>query len=239
MRSSAFAAYAYLLLGLIAPPTWLLVATLPSASSKYRAAQNGARLILRLCGIKVSVDGLSPDTFATPAVAVVNHASYLDGLLLIATLPQRFSFVAKRELNEQFIAGTFLRGIGAAFVERFDVERSVTDAQELARIATSGTPILFFPEGTFTRAPGLLPFHMGAFVTAAQAGLPVVPITLTGTRSLMRADTWRPRYGSVQISVGEPIAATAQEWSAAVELRDAARAFILPKLDEPDLALSG
>ncbi len=234
-----FAAWSYLLLALIAPPVWLGVALLPNASGRYAIARSGARLIAKLSGISLTIEGLTADKFGKPSVIVCNHASYLDGLLLIAALPQQFAFVAKSELRDSFIAGTFLRGIGAAFVERFDVEQSVADAQAIAAIADSGRSILFFPEGTFTRAPGLLPFHMGAFVTAAQAGLPVTPVTLTGTRSLLRDQSWLPRHSAIKIWVADSSVPGGTDWTDAVVLRDEARARLLEHLEEPDLETSG
>ena len=169
-------------------------------------------------------------------VFVANHASYLDGAVLIAALPGNFAFVAKGELAQQFFAGRFLRGIGATFVERFDTVRSVADARTSAEIARQGRSLAFFPEGTFTRMPGLLTFHMGAFAVAAEADLPVVPITVLGTRSLLRADSWLPRRTPVHVIIGEAIRPQGETWPAAVALRDSARAQILQRLGEPDLA---
>ncbi len=231
----AFAAWAYLLLVLIATPVWVGVALLPRADWRYAVARGGARLILKLSGIPLRIDGLTPDTFSQAAVVIANHASYLDGLILLAALPHRFAFVAKGELDKTFIAGTFLRGIGTAFVERFDTEQSVSDAQAVAAIAASGRSILFFPEGTFTRAPGLLPFHMGAFLTAAQAGMPMVTVGLKGTRSLLRDKSWLPRRGPVTVQVGAPLAPGGTDWEAALALRNVARAELLAHLDDPDL----
>ena len=234
-----FAAWAYLLLAVIAPPVWLGVALCPRPSWRYAIARRGARLILSLAGIKVTLSGATPDTFSESAIVVSNHASYLDGLILIATLPQQVAFVAKRELSDAFLAGTFLRGIGSAFVERFDIEQSVVDAQALGDFAASGRSILFFPEGTFTRASGLMPFHMGAFITAAQAAFPVIPITLVGTRSLLRDQSWLPHRGSVTVYMGESINPSGTGWSAALALRDAARNAVISRLEEPDVSIAG
>jgi hypothetical protein len=63
----------------------------------------------------------------------------------------------------------------------------VADARRTVQTVQADRSLVFFPEGTFTRMPGLLPFHMGAFVAAAEAGVPVVPVTIRGTRSLLRA----------------------------------------------------
>jgi hypothetical protein len=89
---------------------------------------------------------------------------------------------------------------------------------------------------------GLLPFHMGAFLTAAERGLPVVPITIRGTRSILRADSWFPRRGAIAVRVGKPVeageikkGAKADVWAAALKLRDAVRKDILHHCGEPDL----
>ena len=96
--------------------------------------------------------------------------------------------------------------------------------------------MLFFPEGTFKRAEGLLPFRMGAFVVAAQAGVPVVPLAISGTRSILRGGQWFPRRGTVRLVIGKPILPLGADWGAALRLREAARAQILRDCDEPDLA---
>jgi 1-acyl-sn-glycerol-3-phosphate acyltransferase len=95
---------------------------------------------------------------------------------------------------------------------------------------------VIFPEGTFRRAPGLLPFRMGAFVAAAEAGVPVVPVALRGTRSLLRGDDWFPRRGEATMVVEPPISPRGAGWAEAVALRDQTRAAILRHCGEPDLA---
>jgi 1-acyl-sn-glycerol-3-phosphate acyltransferase len=84
--------------------------------------------------------------------------------------------------------------------------------------------------------PGLLEFRLGAFLAAAQARLPVVPIAIRGTRSILRGDQWLPRRGRITVRIGAPIKPDGADFAAAVRLRDAARAFILAHCHEPDLA---
>ena len=70
-----------------------------------------------------------------------------------------------------------VRGLGAVFVERFDVQRSAEHADELVRAPPGdGVSLIVFPEGTLMRHTGLMPFRAGAFQVAAQAGIPVVPV---------------------------------------------------------------
>ncbi len=165
---------------------------------------------------------------------VVNHASYLDGLILTAVLPPRFAFVAKKELLQNPFAAIPLSRLGSAFVERFDGARGVEDTHELEARVKRGESLLFFPEGTFRAEPGLLPFRLGAFVIAANAGAAVVPITLTGSRALLPGVSLRPHHGKLQVLIGEPLTTREKDWQAALRLRDAARHGILARLGEPE-----
>jgi 1-acyl-sn-glycerol-3-phosphate acyltransferase len=83
--------------------------------------------------------------------------------------------------------------------------------------------------------PGLLPFRMGAFVIAAQAGVPVVPVTLRGTRSALRDGQWLFHRASLSVTFSAPIAPEGNDWNAAIRLRDATRAGMLALCGEPDL----
>ncbi len=88
--------------------------------------------------------------------------------------------------------------------------------------------------------PGLLPFHLGAFIAAVEADAPVVPVTLRGTRSVLRDESLFPRRGRIRVRVSAPLAAGADAgaspWDRAIGLRDAARAEMLRHCGEPDLA---
>jgi 1-acyl-sn-glycerol-3-phosphate acyltransferase len=130
----------------------------------------------------------------------------------------------------------FVSGIGAEFVERFDVQKSVEHADELAAAAKRGTSLIVFPEGTFQRRPGLMAFRAGAFQAAAQAGLPVVPVAIRGARSVLRDGTWYLRRSAVAVSFAPPVQPDGSDWNAVLKLRDQVRAEILKRCGEPDLA---
>ncbi len=230
-----YALYAWTLFWILAPPVWLAVAALPRPAWALAVIRAAARMLQRLSGASLHVQGLDKLPRG-PCVIAANHASYLDGIVLAAVLPGEFSFVAKREFTSRFVARVFLRHIGAEFVERFELARGVEDARVVARAARRGRTLVFFPEGTFTRTPGLLPFYMGAFVAATEADVPVVPVTIRGTRSILRSDQWFPRRGTISVVIGAPLAPEGADWSAAIKLRDAARAEILRHCGEPDLA---
>lgn len=237
-----YAAYVWALFWLMAPATWLVAALLPRPAWSWAASRASARLFARLTGTPLAVHGLENLPAGTPCVLASNHASYLDGIVLAAALPgagRQYGFVAKRELLDSFVPRTYLKHIGTDFVERFDPHQGVAGVQQVAASLRAGRCPIFFPEGTFDRMPGLLPFRMGAFVVAAEAGVPVVPVTVRGTRSILRSDHWFPRRGSIAVTIGAPILPDGKDWAAAIRLRNAARAEILRLCGEPDLAPVG
>ena len=235
MGYALYATLAFLLTGLAAMIAALI---LPGVRRRRAAARASARAFLWLAGMPRSVRGLER-LAPGQCVVVANHASYLDGLVFTAALPARFSFVIKREMSAVPLVGFFLRRIGSEFVERFDRNRGAADARRVLRNAASGHSLVFFPEGTFTRTPGLLKFHTGAFVIAARERCPVIPAVVRGTRSALPPSGGLPRPGRIAIDILPPIHAPQAEEAAAAALRDRARQAILLALGEPDLICCG
>jgi 1-acyl-sn-glycerol-3-phosphate acyltransferase len=219
-----------------AVPAWMLVAMSPQPRLAWSVCRVAARFWLFACGIRLRVNGAEHLPATGSCVVAVNHASYLDGIVFVAALPwSGWRFVAKRELSGQFIPRIFLQRLGCEFVERFDFQQGVADADHLADHVANGGALVFFPEGTFTRVPGLRPFRMGAFFVAAQNGVPVLPVALSGTRDVLRETQWLPRRGTITVTVAHPIRPLGRDWAAAVGLRDAVRAEILKDCGEGDL----
>jgi len=239
VRGLAFAAYAWALFAVLFLLVFVVAAVAPGRTT-WRLGQRCAWLFLRLCAIPLAVRGLENLPRNGSYVVASNHTSYLDGAVLLAILPwHKSAFVAKRELRDSFITRIFLGGLGAQFVERFDVQKSAEHADELAGAAREGTTLIVFPEGTLLRQTGLLPFRTGAFQTAVQAQVPVVPVALRGVRSVLRDGTWYLRRAPISVTIGAPVAPEGTDWNAAVKLRDRVRAEILKHCGEPDLAAAG
>ena len=229
-----YAAYVWSVFGVLAPVVWLGVMTLPKLEWRWALARTGPWLLAQLTGTPLIVRGQQHLPVGS-CILVANHSSFLDAYVLMAAIPRHFHYVAKRELlDNHWIARPLLR-MGTLFIERFDVQRSADEARKLIEAVHAGQSLGFFPEGTFTRIPGLLEFRMGAFLAAARAGVPVAPVTIRGARSMLRAGSWFPRRGQLEVIIESPITPDGDDWSAAVRLRDAARAAILRHCGEPDL----
>lgn len=234
VTAALFAGWVWVVFGLGAALA-VAAALLPSRAARKRTARRIARLVVRASGLPVAVEGQEHLATRRAVVVAANHASYIDWLLLAAVLPAEMSFVAKRELAQSGPLRWLLLRMGTHFVERDDVHASVEDAKALLAAVQAGQSLVFFPEGTLTRAPGLRGFHMGAFVTAAQAGVALLPVTLRGTRSVLRDGSWWPHRHPVQVHVDAPLHAKGHEWHGALQLRDAARERIAAFCGEPVL----
>ncbi len=99
-------------------------------------------------------------------------------------------------------------------------------AKDVIAALANGESMFVFPEGTFVRAPGLLPFRLGAFRAAAETGYPVVPLALAGTRQILPADTLLMRHGHITVTIGHPLQPRGHTWKDIVRLKEDARQFI-------------
>jgi 1-acyl-sn-glycerol-3-phosphate acyltransferase len=230
-----YAVYWWTLLVTMAAILWPTVLVLPGPDGRQRMARSAARGFLWATGAlpRVVSEGELPNG---GLMILANHASYLDALVIRAVIPGPLSFVAKEELARQWVAGPFLRRLGTLFVRRIDPEGGVEDTQHQLEAARTGARIVSFPEGTLTRRPGLLGFHLGAFMVAAQSGIPILPVTVRGTRSILRGGEWFPRRGEITVHIGKSILPDGSDFPAAIRLRDRVRAAILAHYGEPDLA---
>ena len=170
-----------------------------------------------------------------PCVVVANHSSYLDGIILTAALPAGFTYLIKDEMSRVPIAGFILRRLGSAFVDRDDRNDRQRTARALHSLATRGSALGFFPEGTFDKSPGLKPFHLGAFAAAARAKLPVVPVVIYGARWKLPSGGLLPRPGPLRVHICDAVRAAADDPTPRA-LMAATRRAMLVHLDEPDLA---
>lgn len=229
-----YAGWWWAVIAAAAPLLWFAVMLIPRLEWRWAAVRALARAALSAVGVPLTVSGIEHVPGGN-AVLAFNHSSYADALVVAATLPGTPAFAAKKEFAGQFLAGSFLRRLGTCFVERYAVLDSIADVEALQQVARAGRLLVFFPEGTFTRRSGLAGFYLGAFKVAAEAGLPVVPAAIRGTRSMLRSDQWLPRWARVSIEFADAIAPTGAEFSSVVKLRDATRSAILARCGEPDL----
>lgn len=161
--------------------------------------------ILATCRIEVVCDGLEDIDLTRPYVFMSNHQSVFDIAAIVSTLPVSWRFVAKRELLWVPFFGWVLGLGGHVIVDRGNRERALRSLKRAATRIRSGTHVIIFPEGTRSTSGTLEAFKSGGFHLAIQAGVPIVPISVSGTRRITPKRSLRIESGLVRIHYGTPI----------------------------------
>ena len=184
MRARAFTAYSLVLFAILALIALTVNLFLPTLRARRWVAGSLARVFFHLAGIPLRIEGIErlPQT---PCVVVANHASYIDGIVAAAALPPAFAFVIKKEMVRVPLASLLLRGLGSAFVERFDRHQGGADTRRVWKLAAGGQSLVFFPEGTFDTERQVGRFLGGAFATAKRSNMPVVAAAIHGSREVL------------------------------------------------------
>ncbi|HYC54636.1 MAG TPA: lysophospholipid acyltransferase family protein [Candidatus Binatia bacterium] len=194
----------------------------------WRFAKAQARNLARVLGVRVRVRGLE-HLKNGPVVFVANHQSHFDIAAILGFVPGYTRFTAKKELFREPVLGLVMRTLGMVPIDREDTGKSI---QRLRRLRSGDHSLVFFPEGTRSRTGNLKPFKKGAFVTAIELGLPVVPIACRGGRDIMPAGGYLSIVpGDMELVVLEPIATSGLGYDQRDRLADQARAAIAAALE--------
>ncbi len=233
-RQHLYAAWWWTVLAICIAIGALAIVALPQLKWRWAVVRKLARGALLAMGIPLSIKGIErlPKDHA---IVIFNHSSYVDAIAVAAALPGAPAYMVKGELASEFFAGVLLRRLGALFVERYDLTSGIADTATATALAREGRLLVVFPEGTFTRQPGLLEFFTGAFKIASEAKVPIYPGVLRGTRSILRSDQWFPRWGRIDVEILDPVTPRGTDFDSIVGLRDAARQAVLSRCGEPDL----
>jgi 1-acyl-sn-glycerol-3-phosphate acyltransferase len=218
------------------PVLWAYLALRRPGRHADRAVKRWSRLALTVCGLRPRVVGVDHVRTMYSGILVANHASYIDSIVVMAALPVDFHFVAKRTLVEYPFIGTVIRKAGHITIEKAGLSDRLAGADEVERRLREGEHLMIFPEGTFVRASGLLPFRLGAFRAAVETGRPIIPVAIAGTRYVLPGGTWLFRHGPITLTIGAPIEPRAQGWPEMVRLRDAAVQHIARESGEATFA---
>lgn len=172
---------------------------------QHGCARAWSRLILWTSRIRVRMDGLENFEANSVVIFCSNHPSAMDIPILLASLPVQFRFLAKRSLFHLPFLGWHLRRSGHIPVERGSPREAARGFEQAAQRIREGRPVVMFPEGSRNRAPGMLPFKNGSFYLAILSAVPIVPITINGSREVLKPDSLHVRPGRVQVTVHKPI----------------------------------
>jgi putative phosphoserine phosphatase/1-acylglycerol-3-phosphate O-acyltransferase len=165
----------------------------------------GFRAFLGAAGVTLNVVGAHNLWVQRPAVFAFNHQSGLDAMITCALLQENFSGIGKKEVRYSPLVGLSTYALDTVFVDRGSPQAR-EQASGLVDRLRAGKSVFVAPEGTRSPTPVLGPFKPGAFHTALDAGVPVVPIVVRNAYDLMPGDAKSIRPGRVDVAVLDPIA---------------------------------
>ncbi len=168
----------------------------------HRCARMWARLILWTTGVRVEMKGALPPV-GVSYVFASNHQSFYDIPVIFSTLPHQLRIIAKSSLGAFPFLGWHLHLAGHLLVNRDHPGASVF--KKMQRMVSQGASLIIFPEGTRSRDGRVARFKGGVFLLAIESGLPVVPISVAGSRHVMLKGRLMTCPGDVTITVHEPI----------------------------------
>ena len=172
---------------------------------QHACARFWARMVLRICGVRLAVSGDTRLHEAKTYVFCVNHQSHMDIPVVLAALPIPFRFAAKKELFRIPFLGWHLRRSGHIAIDRQNPHAAVKSFRGASESLRGGVSLVFFPEGGTSFDGSIKPFKGGGFVLAGQAQAAIVPVTVRGSRAVLLPKTQHVRGGPVEVILGNPI----------------------------------
>ncbi len=197
----------------------------------HRCARAWAWLILKTTGVRVTVRGVDKLDPHRSYVFASNHQSIYDIPIVFASLPLQLRIVAKESLANVPFLGWHLRRTGHLIVDRTNPGAGVV--RKMARLIRGSRSLIVFPEGTRSTTGAVGKFRGGTFVVAIEAGLPIVPVSIAGSRHVMLKGRLMTCPGDVTITVHDPIPTADVSRDGARALAEQTREIVCLDVDQP------
>ncbi len=183
-----------------------ILLTRDTSGGSFFAQRLWAPILLWAAGARLEVEGREHLDAGRPTLYVSNHQSTIDIPVLFAALPLGLRFIAKEQLRWVPLIGWYIQMAGHILIDRSNHARAIASldraAEEISRRRVS---LIVFPEGTRSADGRILPFKRGSFGLALKARIPVVPVTLEGSASVMPRRSWHVRPGLIRVRIGAPV----------------------------------
>ncbi len=171
----------------------------------HKVAGTWARSILALSPIELTIKGLSNIDPDKSYIYMSNHQSNYDIPILLGHLPVQFRWLAKIELFRIPLFGYAMKRAGYICIDRSNQKSAFESLKKAAEIIRSGVSVMIFPEGTRTRDGKIGSFKKGGFVLAVESGVPILPIIIRGTYSVMSRNRLLIKPGKVTLEILRPV----------------------------------
>ena len=201
-----FIALLTLVIGL---PAILLGLLVPGQNRKGKifrwVTKSYSRALMPVFGVTLETRGLSRVDLDKPYVFMSNHVSHVDSLALAISIPHPLHWVFKKELSKIPVFGWVLLSLGQIMVDRADASQAREALTSAASGLTGNNSVLIYPEGTRSKDGNLQPLKKGGFHIAVRAGLPIVPVRVSGSHDIVPSGSLAVRPGHVVVELFDPI----------------------------------
>jgi 1-acyl-sn-glycerol-3-phosphate acyltransferase len=201
-----------------------------SGDAGHRCAQIWSRLILWTTGVEVEAGGTDRLEPGRSYVFASNHQSIYDIPVLFASLPVQLRIVSKESLGRFPFLGWHLRRTGHLLVDRKNPGADIL--QKMKRLVGEAHSLVVFPEGTRSVDGRVGRFKKGTFLVAVDAGLPIVPVSVSGSRHVMRKGRLMVCPGRVRLIVHDPIPTAGQAREQAIALASRVEAIVRRDIED-------
>ena len=228
--------FVYILM--LGPPVVIYALVTGNSDPLYRVAMVGVRMALWLSGVELDVRGKEKIAYGHAVVYLPNHQGNCDPPAMLSVLPPVLVMV-KKEFFRVPILGRGMLACGFIPVDRRNRERAIEAVEKAIERLKVGQSSLAFPEGTRSRDGRLQPLKKGVFVMAMKAGVPVVPVSISGSGKIMPKGKFIIRPGRVRITIHDAIPTAGYSAGHRQVLMDRVRQSILAGLEREEWPLAG
>ena len=235
LRGLFLVAFWFTLIAVLAP--FMILATIITGNENmmYAPVRLFVRIGLALVGVRVVAKGLELTDPNQTYVFTPNHQSFIEVPLLVTYIKHNFAYLAKKELFKYPIWKQGIKLIGVVPIDRSNTQAAVESARLATENLRRGKSYVIYPEGTRSRDGHLLPFKKGAFMMAVEAGVPIVPVSISGSTKIMPKGEIKIFPSTIYITVHEPISTAGYTKESITELMRTTRAKIVSALSEEEV----
>jgi 1-acyl-sn-glycerol-3-phosphate acyltransferase len=176
--------------------------------TSYKLAHLWGKTIIFISGVTVEIKGEENVPRNRPFIFMANHQSNFDILVLLGYIPAHFYWISKKEVFYVPLLGAAMKRAGYISVDRQDREKAIQSLHDAAQIIKNGKSVMTFPEGTRSRDGKIRPFKKGPFYLALQSGVPIIPVSIIGSRAILPRRSLRMHPGKITMIIDKPIDTT-------------------------------
>ncbi len=193
----------------------------------FTLSKGWAWIMVKATGVSLSIRHRERIREGESYIIISNHQSLYDILAIVLTLEIQFRWIIKKEVLKVPLFGYALYASRNIFIDRSNREKSIQTIHKGFNRLPEGVSVLFFAEGSRSPDQTVRDFKKGGFIMAVERGLPILPLTVNGSRKVLKKGDLEYKSGPIEVVVGEPIDTSGYDIDSLQEVIDRTRDVII------------